>query len=182
MTKAMGIELLCALAIGCGDVGAIASSDAGAALLPERMQHPAGGDRDGAPPADVLGQLADVAAEAPAASVDVAPALDLGEPPINVVAPLPAATLAWLDTVPECVAITIRGYGRDAGVDRCEGRTRNGVRCVECFDRVTGTPLSAECESTGGCASGEGTPLVCVADCFASCERQPRYCPPVVSP
>jgi len=109
------------------------------------------------------------------ASPDVRPPPDLGEPPVNVSAPLPAASVAWLGTVVGCAPdLGIRGYGH--GVDRCEGRTRNGVRCVECD--VGAAPVTVECKSTGACATGEATALVCVADCFASCERAPRYCPP----
>lgn len=99
------------------------------------------------------------------------PVLDTGEPPVNVSAPLPAATSAWLASVLGCSATT-----RLRVADRCEGRTRNGVRCVECTSE--GAPVAVECESTGACATGEPTPLLCVADCLASCERAARYCPP----
>jgi hypothetical protein len=93
------------------------------------------------------------------------------EPPVNLSAPLPAASVAWLMAVPACADYRLRA------ADACEGFTRNGVRCVECttFERA---PLPAECQSSGACATGEATPLLCVTDCHTSCVRAPRYCPP----
>jgi hypothetical protein len=125
--------------------------------------------------ADASGPFAFDSAAPPAP--DTRPQLDTGEPSVNVSAPLPAATVAWLAAVPSCGASFAVAHPWDN--DPCEGWTRNGVRCVECVGPPPARlPLSAECQSTGSCVTGESTPFLCVADCRASCARAPRYCPP----